>query len=188
MLPVPQTRSNLRSLASLVLRPQPSSRGRLSEGVAVLRCCGVAVLAAHPAPNSATPQHRNTVPMSFPEHELAFFSPHAADPPETYGETIVAVSQVLIEDNGEQLVDPRELDARIDFAAEHPWTRFPRTPWVREAVGRMLATAQEALGAGLRLQIIEGYRPLDVQRTLFLYACEQLRRRHPDWSEEHLRE
>jgi zinc D-Ala-D-Ala dipeptidase len=126
--------------------------------------------------------------MSLPEHELAFFSPHAADPPETYGETIVAVSRVRIEDNGERLVDPRELHPAILFAAEHPWTRFPRTPWVRETVGRMLAAAQSALGPAARLQIIEGYRPLEVQRTLFLYACEQLRRRHPDWSEEHLRE
>ena len=108
--------------------------------------------------------------MSLPEHELAFFSPHAADPPETHGETIAAVSQVRIEDNGEPLVDPRELHPHILFAAEHPWTRFPRTPWVRETVGRMLAAAQETLGASGRLQIIEGYRPLEVQRTLFDYA------------------
>jgi D-alanyl-D-alanine dipeptidase len=126
--------------------------------------------------------------MSHPEHELSFFAPHAVAEPETYGETITAVSRIPIEDNGERLVDPRELDGRVLFAEAHPWTRFPRTPWVREGVARMLAAAQAALPAGQRLQIIEGYRSLDVQRALFLHACETLRRRHPDWSEEHLRE
>jgi D-alanyl-D-alanine dipeptidase len=126
--------------------------------------------------------------MEQPEHELSFFAPHAASPPETYGETIHAVNRVPIEDNGERLVDPRDLQARILFATSHPRGRFPRTPWVRETVAAMLAAAQASLGSGRRIQIIEGYRSLDVQRALFLNTCEQLRCRHPDWSEEHLRE
>src|SRR4029453_14476450 len=126
--------------------------------------------------------------MEHPENELSFFAPHAAAPPETYGETIHAVSRVPIRDNGEPLVDPRDLHPAITVASRHPWARFPRTPWVRETVGKMLATAQAALPTDRHLQIIEGYRPLDVQRQLFLAACEHLRRRHPDWSEEHLRE
>lgn len=129
--------------------------------------------------------------MELPEHELSFFAPEAALPPETWGETIHAVSRVPIEDNGEPLVDPRELDARIGAAVEYPWSSavsFPRTSWVRLTVGRMLAAAQAALPGGYRLHIIEGYRPLEVQRQLFLSVCQQLRRRHADWSEEHLRE
>jgi len=109
-------------------------------------------------------------------------------PPETYGETISAVNQVPIEENGERLVDPREVDGRILVAAAHPWARFAPTAWVRETVARMLGAAQEALAPSYRIQIIEGYRSLDVQKALFLAACEQLRRRHPDWTEEHLRE
>src|SRR5438034_8762472 len=103
--------------------------------------------------------------MGLPEHELTFFAPHAAAPPETYGETIHAVSRVPIRDNGEPLVDPRDLHAGITVATSHPWAKFPRTPWVRETVARMLVAAQERLPDGFRLQIIEGYRRLEVQRS-----------------------
>lgn len=126
--------------------------------------------------------------METPEHELSFFAPDVEESPETWGETIHAVSRVPIDDNGERLVDPRDLAPRILFAAEHRHSSFPRTPFVREGVARMLAEAQRQLPPGYRIQLIEGYRPLDVQRALFLNACEQLRRRHPDWSDEHLRE
>src|SRR5262249_25214522 len=81
-----------------------------------------------------------------------------AAPPETYGETIVAVCRVLIEENGERLIDPRDLDSRILFAAAHPWTRFPRTPFVRETVARMLAAAPALLPLGRRTQIDGGDR------------------------------
>src|SRR5262245_1743372 len=126
--------------------------------------------------------------MGFPEQELPFFAPHAAAPPETYGETIHAVNRVPIRDNGEPLVDPRDLHSRITVATSHPWAKFPRTSWVRETVGQMLAVAQARLPDGYRIQVIEGYRRLEVQRSLFLGASEHLRRRHPDWSQEHLRE
>src|SRR5947209_2254082 len=101
-----------------------------------------------------------------PEPDFPFFARQVVEPPETYGETILAVNQVPIRDNGERLVDPRELDRRIVMATAHPWTRFPPTPWVREGVARMLAAAQEALAPQHRIQIIEGYRSLDVQRSL----------------------
>jgi D-alanyl-D-alanine dipeptidase len=127
-------------------------------------------------------------PAAASEDELPFFTPHAAAPPDTYGETIGAVNRVPIRDNGEPLVDPREYNWSIAVASRHPWARFPRSPWVRESVGRMLGAAQSSLPTGVRILIIEGYRRLEVQRSLFVAACKLLRRRHPDWSEEHLRE
>ncbi len=126
--------------------------------------------------------------MQLPSTGPGFFAPEAAGPPETHGETMQAVCGVVIEDNGELLVDPRELDPRITFAGVHPWSGAQRTPWVRRTVARMLTDAAALLPDGLRLQIVEGYRPLEVQRQLFVAACDHLRVRHPEWSEEHLRE
>src|SRR5262245_10607767 len=112
-------------------------------------------------------------PTPHGELEFPFFVRQVVDPPETYGETILAVIRVPIQDNGERLVEPRDLDRRIVMATAHPWTRFPPTAWLREGVGQMLAAAQEALAPRFRIQIIEGYRSLDVQRELFLAAFEQ---------------
>lgn len=128
--------------------------------------------------------------MERAEHELSFFDPHGPHlaPPETWGETMGAVSGVNIADNGEPLVDPRDLHRHIAFARTHPWIQFPRTPWVRERVGQMLAAAQDCLPEGYRIQIIEGYRSLERQRQLFETACSEMRRRHVDWTEEHVRE
>jgi D-alanyl-D-alanine dipeptidase len=59
---------------------------------------------------------------------------------------------------------------------------------VRERVARMLVAAQERLPEGICLQILEGYRSLEIQGQLYRYACEQLRNRHPHWCEADLRE
>src|SRR4051812_8482294 len=69
----------------------------------------------------------------------SFFGDLPAEPPETWGETILAVCRVPVEECGEPLVDPRALHAAITLADRHPWTRFRRTPWVRASVGQMLA-------------------------------------------------
>jgi D-alanyl-D-alanine dipeptidase len=108
--------------------------------------------------------------------------------PETWGETVAAVSQVPVRDNGELLVDPRERHPLILTARNQPASAHRSTPWVREAVAEMLAAAQAALPGGCRLLIIEGYRPLETQRRLFLEACALLRKRQPRWDDRQLRE
>src|SRR5260370_3504692 len=104
-------------------------------------------------------------PTPPPEHDFPFFARQEMEAPETYGETILAVNQVPIEDNGERLVDPRELDRRILVASAHPWTRFPPTPWVREGVARLLSAAPELLAPRHPIHIIAGYPSLHAQRA-----------------------
>src|SRR5207302_4492565 len=60
--------------------------------------------------------------------------------------------------------------------------------WVRRSVAQMLAVAQRRLPAGLHLELLEGYRPLRIQRRLFAAAYRHLRSRHPRWTPAQLRE
>jgi D-alanyl-D-alanine dipeptidase len=51
---------------------------------------------------------------------------------------------------------------------------------------RRLLDAQAALPGGLRLLIVEGYRQLETQRSVFDGYRDELRSLHPDWSEDRL--
>ncbi len=114
----------------------------------------------------------------------------ASDPAglETYGESGARVSRVPVRDNGELLVHLADLDLGIHLAVSHPWSSFPRVFWVRQSVAEMLADAQRRLPAGLHLELLEGYRPLRIQRRLFAAAYRHLRARHPRWTPAQLRE
>ncbi|MFG3421836.1 M15 family metallopeptidase [Micromonospora sp. NPDC049460] len=52
---------------------------------------------------------------------------------------------------------------------------------LREATVQRLLAAQQTLPRGLRLLIIEGYRPLSLQTTYFESYKDELRRRYPEW-------
>ena len=122
-----------------------------------------------PFPTPAVPGDAASRHRSLPGLRAGFFA--AGRSPETWGESIAAVNRVVIQDNGEKLIDPRFIDPALSVAAESETL-------VRETVARMLAKAQAALPAGYRLHLLEGYRSLETQRSLFRFACEQLRRRH----------
>jgi zinc D-Ala-D-Ala dipeptidase len=107
---------------------------------------------------------------------------------ETYGEGVDRVSRVAVRDNGEPLVNVAELDLGVRLADSHPWSSFPRVYWVRHSVAEMLETAQHRLPHGIYLELLEGYRPLRIQRRLFAAAYRHLRSRHPRWTPAQLRE
>jgi D-alanyl-D-alanine dipeptidase len=67
-------------------------------------------------------------------------------------------------DNGEPLVDFLDACPQLVFAPVHPLFDFPRVHLVRQSVAQMLCEAASALPTGLRLQVVEGYRPLVSQR------------------------
>lgn len=106
----------------------------------------------------------------------------------TFGEGVEQVSRVPVRDNGEPLVNLAELELGLRLAETHPWSSFPRVYWVRRSVAEMLADAQRRLPAGVRLELLEGYRPLRIQRRLFAAAYRHLRSRHPRWTPAQLRE
>ncbi|MFF0367270.1 M15 family metallopeptidase [Micromonospora sp. NPDC005087] len=94
------------------------------------------------------------------------------------------VAAVPSADDGDPLVDLRELpEQRLDRRAADPSGAYAR---LRAGVADRLLAAQRALPAGVRLLVIEGYRPYQAQLVIFTGYREELRRRHPDWSPERL--
>ncbi|GIJ26964.1 D-alanyl-D-alanine dipeptidase [Micromonospora qiuiae] len=85
-------------------------------------------------------------------------------------------------DDGEPLVDLRDLpELRLDDRVADPAGAYAR---LRRGVVERLLAAQRALPGGLRLLVIEGYRPYQAQLDIFTGYRNELRRRHPDWSPE----
>ncbi|MFF4950028.1 M15 family metallopeptidase [Streptomyces chattanoogensis] len=54
-------------------------------------------------------------------------------------------------------------------------------PHLRTGVLQRLLAAQDALPDGLRLELVEGYRPPGLQRRYFEEYADELRAAHPGW-------
>ncbi|MEU5932512.1 M15 family metallopeptidase [Micromonospora sp. NPDC047187] len=94
------------------------------------------------------------------------------------------VAAVPSADDGEEFVDLRELpELRLDGRAADPAGAYAR---LRAGVVDRLLAAQRALPGGLRLLVVEGYRPYQAQLAIFTGYRDELRRRHPDWSPQRL--
>ncbi|SCG73896.1 D-alanyl-D-alanine dipeptidase [Micromonospora echinaurantiaca] len=94
------------------------------------------------------------------------------------------VAAVPSADDGDPLVDLRDLpELRLDPRAADSASAYAR---VRRGVADRLLAAQRALPAGLRLLVVEGYRPYRAQLEIFTGYREELRRAHPDWPPERL--
>lgn len=104
----------------------------------------------------------------------------------TPGEDQDELDAVEIFDNGEPLVDFLGLSSRLVLASQHPVFEFPRVHLLRKSVAEKLCEAAENLPAGLTFHIIEGYRPIEVQRAMFEHAMQEARKRFPNWSNEKL--
>jgi D-alanyl-D-alanine dipeptidase len=95
------------------------------------------------------------------------------------------IAAVPVEDRGEPLVDLRTVDAlRVDHRQADEAGAYAH---VRAAIVDRLVAAQSLLRRGLRLHIIEGYRPPALQQRYFQEYVDQLRTTHPDWSPARLR-
>ncbi|WP_406044560.1 M15 family metallopeptidase [Micromonospora sp. NBC_00898] len=89
------------------------------------------------------------------------------------------VAAVPSADDGDPLVDLREEpELRLDGRAADPAGAYAR---LRRGVADRLLAAQRALPPGVRLLVIEGYRPYQAQLGIFTGYRDELRRRHPDW-------
>lgn len=89
------------------------------------------------------------------------------------------ISAVPLGDNGEGLIDIRQVtELRVDDRLADEAGAYAH---LREATVQRLLTAQRILPRGLRLLVVEGYRPLSLQTTYFANYQEELRRRYPEW-------
>ena len=103
------------------------------------------------------------------------------------GEDQHELDAVEICDNGEPWVDFLALCPRLVLAPQHPVFEFPRVHLLRETVAKKLCEAAHNLPPHLTFHVVEGYRPIEVQRAMFSHATEEARRRFPDWSDDKLR-
>ncbi len=109
--------------------------------------------------------------------------PRAVKPPSPF-EPVSELRKVKIVECGEPLVD---------FAIEcpnlvqtTPAFDYTRATLVRSAVAEMLNLAAESLPKGVKLGIIEGWRPRHVQRRMYLTSWLRFKNLHPEWSDAHL--
>jgi len=76
------------------------------------------------------------------------------------------VARIPVQECGEELVDSRTLTGLV--VTEHDAPRSAAYPFfVRRSLGERLQQAQAGLPTGLRLLIMEGYRPYDLQELYF---------------------
>ncbi|GAA0418896.1 D-alanyl-D-alanine dipeptidase [Acrocarpospora corrugata] len=95
------------------------------------------------------------------------------------------VTGVPIVESGERLIDLRTLGVlRVDTRLAGTGDAYPH---LRQSVVDRLVAAQTLLPRGLRLLIVEGYRPMPRRRSFAEYRAK-LSAGHPDWPEERVRE
>ncbi len=94
------------------------------------------------------------------------------------------VAAVVTGEDGDPLVDLRYVPGlRLDGRAADPDGAYAR---LRAGVVDRLLRAQDVLPDGLRLLVVEGYRPLGTQKAIFNGYRDELRTRYPHWSDARL--
>lgn len=94
------------------------------------------------------------------------------------------VARIPVADNGEPLVDLAAAGFLVDIRQEDP---SGASRQFRAGAAERLARAERLLPAGLRLLVVEAYRPLDLQRKYFEGYRDELAQLNPDYTPEQLR-
>jgi D-alanyl-D-alanine dipeptidase len=99
------------------------------------------------------------------------------------------VVRIPIEECGEPLVDLREITEKGALSVDTR-KRDDAGLWlhVRAGVADRLRRAQAEAPSGISLLVIEGFRPLWLQRFYFEEYLDELRAEHPDWDPHRLRD
>ena len=94
------------------------------------------------------------------------------------------VAAVPSRDDGDPLVDVRDVpELMLDGRAADAEGAYAR---LRSEVVSRLVDAQSKLPEGVRLLVVEGYRPYAAQQAIFTGYQGELRRLHPGWGEDRL--
>lgn len=95
------------------------------------------------------------------------------------------VAAIPVRDCGEALVDLRESGRfLVDTRKKDPVGSWAQ---IRVGVRDRLLTAQDDLPDGVRLLVVEGHRPADLQQYYFDGHCADLEKSHPHWTADRLR-
>ncbi|MFG1946728.1 M15 family metallopeptidase [Nonomuraea sp. NPDC048826] len=92
------------------------------------------------------------------------------------------IAAVPVRECGEPLVDLRSLESvRVDGRQADDAGAFAH---VRQSVADRLVAAQTQLPRGLRLLVVEGFRPMALQERYFASCVARLSAAHPEWDGE----
>lgn len=100
-------------------------------------------------------------------------------------EPVSELRRVPIVECGEPLVDFLEFCPRV--IQDTPRFTYRRETLVRRGLAERLRAASEALPAEYRLAVLEGWRPLHIQRRMYLRTWNLFQERHPGWSDVQMR-
>jgi D-alanyl-D-alanine dipeptidase len=101
-------------------------------------------------------------------------------------EPVSALRHIPIHDNGEPLVEFLKLCPQIYWVPQHPVFHYHRYQLARKSLAEMLCQAATSLPRGIRLAVVEGWRPPEIQRQMHAATRERLRREHPEWTPQHI--
>ncbi len=95
-------------------------------------------------------------------------------------------AEAELEECGEKLVNLRNYSNAIIIAIEKVSGRMqslpPDTCFVRRSVAMKLARAQSHLKKGMRLKIIDGFRPISAQKKIYRQYFKVIANEHKDWT------
>lgn len=121
-----------------------------------------------------------------PRIEIQSNAPKAeSQRPPSPAEPVSELRRIPIRECREPLVDYRERCP--DLVIAQPVFDYTRAALVRMTVAEMLNRAATALPRGYRLGILEGWRPVYIQRRMYLTTWNRFKSQHPDWSDVKLR-
>ena len=95
-------------------------------------------------------------------------------------EPVSRLRKVPIVECGEPLINFLDLCSKLVW--DKPRWRYKRERLLRNTVAKKLCKASEALPKGYKLAIVEGWRPIHIQKRMHLTALKRWREAHPDWS------
>ena len=94
------------------------------------------------------------------------------------------ITGLQVEECGDRLVDLRDVEAiRLDSRLADADGAYAH---LRAALADRLVAAQSLLPRGLRLLVVEGYRPPALQEQYFAEYAAELRRANPHWPAPHV--
>jgi D-alanyl-D-alanine dipeptidase len=93
---------------------------------------------------------------------------------------------IPIQETGEPLVPLLELCPTLYWVPRHPVFDYERFQLARQSLAEKLGAAAARLPSGIRLAIVEAWRPPEIQRRMHEETRRRLQAQHPEWGPRHL--
>ena len=94
---------------------------------------------------------------------------------------------ILVEESGEPLVDLADYGFVLEPAYYNDGLSDTSEMYLRKAVAERLEAVREELSP-LNFKIWDGWRSREVQQNIYMKYWKEMESKHPDWTEEQLRE